>query len=82
MDCVASLQVFAKFTITEDETNNRTAQTNEINDLADTLRSNFFLLVITFLSANFLTSDTINIEDVSATRKAISEENNFYQKNL
>ena len=49
-----------------------TTHTSEINDFADKLRSSFFLLAIILRSANFLTSDTRNIDEVRATRNAKS----------
>ena len=51
-----------------------------MRDLAELALVTFFLLASNCLSANFLTSDIINMEDVRLTKKTRSASKSFYQK--
>ena len=52
------------------------AQTSEIRDFAELLRISFFLLAATRRSPNFLTSDTMKIDEVRHTRNIRSKDIN------
>ena len=52
------------------------AQTSEIRDFAELLRISFFLLAATRRSPNFLTSDTMKIDEVRHTRNIRSDKSN------